>query len=499
MKKLATLALLLGMLSGRAFAQDAADSAKKDPTPAQLQEMKRALEAQQQQIEKLKQEAAERDKALEQMQKLVQEQLTQTEEAAKKAEQAAQSAQTSAQAAQTSVVELPPQGTILPASLSSSIEPMLQATNPATGVVTPPWAVLKISDTVNFRFGSVIQPTFEALQDANSKGYSQNMYLRRARFNVLATLPEGVTVFFQTDDPRVGNAGVNGQKNINTGFLIQDAYAQWNFLGKAMAVQAGLFLIPTERQVLTSVATFLALDLPTWSQQQGTVEEANGGRDYGVGFNGALLGDHLTYRTGVFAGYRAPTSPQEAPLGPAAGSRNPLYYAGRVQYDFFDTETGYAYVGTYLGKKKVLAIAGFGQGQGSYKGYGGDVFFDWPIADGALTAEADYIHYDGHQFTYNVNGTPATLPEQDSLYTNVGWYFCDAKIQPFARYEFLNFATVANEPKEQQRFGGGFNYYVYGQNFKIVPYYERIIPKVQPATAAIKDTNRFVLEFQGSF
>jgi hypothetical protein len=40
---------------------------------------------------------------------------------------------------------------------------------------------------------------------------------------------------------------------------------------------------------------------------------------------------------------------------------------------------------------------------------------------------------------------------------------------------------------------------VFGQNFKIVGYYERIMPKVQPATALIKDFNRFVMEWQGSF
>jgi len=501
MKKLATLALLLAMLSGRAFAQDATDS-KKDPTPAQLQEMKRALEAQQQQIEKLKQEAAERDKALEQMQKQVQDQLNQTEAAAARAKDAAESAQTSAQAAQVPPpVALPEKPGLFNASLANSIEPMLQQPNPATSMNTPPWAVLKISDNVNFRFGAVLQPTFEALQDANSKGYEQNFYLRRARFNVLATLPEGITVFFQTDDPRVGNAGATGVKNINSGFLIQDAWAQWAFGGKAVALQAGLFLVPTVRQVLTSVSTFLSLDLPTWAQQEGTVEEANGGRDYGVGLNGALLGEHLTYRVGVFSGYRDLPSPLPAPLGPAAGSRNPPRIAGRLQYDFCDTEYVYAYNGTSLGKKKVIAIAAVGDGQGDYKGYGGDFFLDWPVGPGAVTAEVDYMHFNARPFIYEI-GTPpvpTTLPEQDTVFADAGYYFSDLKLQPFARYETLNYDLITNLAKEQTRYGGGFNYYVFGQNFKMTAYYERIVPKVQPTTAAIKDLNRFVFQWQGSF
>jgi hypothetical protein len=176
-------------------------------------------------------------------------------------------------------------------------------------------------------------------------------------------------------------------------------------------------------------------------------------------------------------------------------------FAGRVQYDVFDTEYVYSYVGTNLGKKKVLAFAGWWQGQNGYKGYGGDAFFDWPVLDGdAITVEADYMHYDGHGQIFNDNGTNNVLPEQYSVYANAGYYLCKFKLQPFVRYEFLKFTDdLINAARAQQRAGFGFNYYVYGQNFKIVPYFERIFPKNQPLTAQIKDFNRFVLELQGSF
>jgi len=58
---------------------------------------------------------------------------------------------------------------------------------------------------------------------------------------------------------------------------------------------------------------------------------------------------------------------------------------------------------------------------------------------------------------------------------------------------------ISNLAKEQTRYGGGLNYYVYGQNFKMTAYYERIVPKVMPTTAQIKDLNRFVVQWQGSF
>jgi hypothetical protein len=500
MKKLGTLVLALLMLSGRALAQDSKEPAK-DPTIDQLKEMQRSLAEQQEQIQKLRQEAAQRDEALREMQQKVQKQL---DEAQATADKAAAQAQAQAQPAAAGAQK----AGVFPAAFEKSAAPVLAQTASNTQAVfsssdpqaaPPPWAMLKMADNVSFRFGGVLQPTVDFTQDPNSEGYSQNYYLRRARFNVQANLPAGVTVFFQTDDPRVGNAGTNGAKNINSGFLIQDAWAQWAFLGKAMSLQAGLFLVPTERQVLTSVATFLALDLPTWSQQENATEEANGGRDYGVGLNGALLGDKLTYRFGVFSGYRDVTHPLTAPLGAAAGSRNPPRIAGRLQYDFFDTEYVYSYAGTNLGKKKILAIAGGGDSQGNYKAYFADAFFDWPVGPGAVTVEGDYMHEQANPQIYNIGGTPTTLPEQDTFYTNAGYYFCDFKIQPFFRYEFLNYARPIDIAKEQTRIGGGINYYVLWQNFKITAYYEKIEPKVKPATAAIQDLNRFVMQFQGSF
>ena len=78
-----------------------------------------------------------------------------------------------------------------------------------------PQAILRISDSVYFRFGLQIQPTYEALQDPDGGGYSQNFYLRRARFLLLGSLGHGVSVFMQTDAPRLGYSGVTGVKNIN--------------------------------------------------------------------------------------------------------------------------------------------------------------------------------------------------------------------------------------------------------------------------------------------
>src|SRR5215472_6943442 len=76
---------------------------------------------------------------------------------------------------------------------------------PATGQV-----VVKVNDVVNFRFGALLQGWGDWTQDANSGGYSQNFFLRRVRFILLANVAPGVSVFYQTDNARVGNAGATG-------------------------------------------------------------------------------------------------------------------------------------------------------------------------------------------------------------------------------------------------------------------------------------------------
>jgi hypothetical protein len=363
----------------------------------------------------------------------------------------------------------------------------------------PPLALLRFGDST-LRLGALLQPTYDAIQDVNSGGYSQNFYLRRARFYVLGKLGkkvgEGVQeveFLFLVLNARAGNAAPPaGTKNTGTtGFQIQDAYGQWAFGGNAIALQAGLFWVPTVRQTLTRPSAFLALDTATWATQQSAALGAAAGRDYGVGLNGYLLDDHIVYRAGVFSGNRQPSTSQPAPPGPAACCRNSPRFAGRVMYEFFDSEKGYLYAGTYQGTRKVVAVGAVADTQGSYEGFGGDVFVDWPVGPDALTYEADYIHYSGWGKFYS-----ASIPEQETLWMNAGWYFGALQLQPFARYEFLHYGDAANASKAQERFGGGFNYYVMGQNFKITPYYERILPKVQPPTAKQKDANRFVIQFQ---
>jgi hypothetical protein len=353
--------------------------------------------------------------------------------------------------------------------------------------------VVKVNDNVNFRFGLQLQGWADWTQDANSEGYSQNMFLRRIRFILAANVAPGVSIFYQTDNPRAGNAGADGNKIINTGFLTQDAFVEWKILGDALMADGGLYLVPTSRNGLTSTQSFLAFDLGTWALQSNTLEKGNGGRDYGFGLKGYLVGDHLEYRAAVFSGNRFGTTPQTAPLGPAAGSRNSFRLAGRLQYDFFDTEKGYVYAGTFRGTKKIVAVGTWGDTQGDFRAFGGDFVVDWPIGKDAIKAEVDIDHFDGGR------AFVATLPEQNDVYADIGYYFDVIKLQPFGVYQSLNFTTDATKGRDQERYGGGLNWYISGQNLKLSVLWERIVPKTKPVTAKIKDTNHIAVQLQAVY
>ena len=352
--------------------------------------------------------------------------------------------------------------------------------------------VIKVNDDVGFRLGILLQGWADWTQDPVSQGYVQNFFLRRLRFIVAGTVARNVTFFYQTDNPRVGNAGTAGTKSLDTGFRPQDAFAEWKIAGDKVMLDAGLFYTPQSRGVLNSSSSTVSFDAPTFGQQQVTSTQGSAGRDVGFGLKGYLAGDHLEYRAGVFDGQRQAATTQ------GASSRNSPRVAARLQYDFFDTEKGYTYVGTNRGAKKILAVGAWGDTQGDFESYGADVMADIPIGKNAVTAEADTLLYDGgRQFQQIVGGvvTPL-LPRQHVFFAQGGFYFHTFQVQPFVRYERLDFSESRFQTGDQQRYSGGLNWYVSGQNLKVTAFYERIAPKTKPAAARIKDSNHVGMQLQ---
>jgi len=349
-------------------------------------------------------------------------------------------------------------------------------------------AVLKVNDTVNFKFGMLLQAwaDWQELSDANGNtaGYQQNLFIRRARFLFAGQLTKDVSFFLDTENANLGKNPKNTTgTQLGTGFQLLDFYGEWK-IATEFQLQGGLILIPLCRNCNESAASQLTLDYGSFSFQESAVTGSTIGRDTGFQVKGYLLDGRLEYRAGAYQGARQ------------TGSKNPFRFTGRLAYNFLDKEQVQFYAGTYLAAKKVLALgAGYDtQGGGaevagekkSYRAYAFDGFLNLPFGKNALTAEIDFINYSG-------GTTFTTLFHQDTFLAQAGFYFGIPKVMPFFRYEEQSFRDPAREVGNNRNIQAGLTWYPYGQNFKLTgAWTERKKPN-DPKTAT---TSEFTLQMQ---
>jgi hypothetical protein len=333
----------------------------------------------------------------------------------------------------------------------------------------PPMAVLKVSDDTWFRLGFLIQPQADILQQAESRGYAQNYFIRRIRMILGGSLVKDVTFFFETDAPNLGKS-VEGKKTAST-VIVQDGYLEWKIFNQ-LQLGGGRFLVPLARNTLQSAASLYALDYGSYSFLFSTPAQNTVGRDDGFHVRGYFLNDHLEYRGGIFQGLRDPS-----------GRQAPRFMA-RLNFNLFDTETGYFYAGTNFGKKKILAFGGSYDRQKDYWAAAGDSMLDWPVPGGhVVTAQADYIHYDG-------GTTFTTLPKQDTVHFE-GGFAVKAVLAPYGIFEWKDVADTS--AGDEKRYGGGLAWFRNGHNFNVKAQYLRIEP------TRGQFLNEFTVQVQGFF
>lgn len=343
-------------------------------------------------------------------------------------------------------------------------------------------ALVKVNDDVFFRLGIQFQFWGDWQQDTSPAGtYQQNLYFRRARFQLAGQTSKDVSFFFQTDNPNLGKstqtvAGGAGAKALGAGFIIQDAWVEWK-IANEFRLDAGLFLVPFCRNCLQSTLSYTTLDISPLAALANAVTQSSGTRDTGFGAKGYLLGDRLEYRAYVFSGARD------------VGVKNSFRYSGRVQYDFLDTETGYVYSGLNMGKKKIFAIGAGSDNQSNFHAYSGDAFFDLPVGTvGSVAGQAAWYHYDGEdRFT--------ALPRQNDYLGELGFYVAGLKLEPFAQYHKIDFSDAVNTNNGQERYQGGLTYFIYGHNLKFTGAFTRLVPK----SPTIPCTNEITVQLQAYY
>jgi hypothetical protein len=346
--------------------------------------------------------------------------------------------------------------------IAYAIAALLVAALPASAQI-----VIKGDDDVNFKLGVLGQFQADTISNPDPESNANNLFARRLRLLFGGQVAKNVSFFIETDAPNLGKT-VSGVKDIQPPVLVQDAYVEVRFTD-AFMVDAGLMFIPFSRNGLQSAATLLPIDYGAYTFSDSAPTQSTTGRDTGFQARGYFAGNRLEYRIGVFQGVRN------------AGSDNAFRYAGRVQYNALDTESGFFYTGTYLGKKNILAVGGAFDVQENFHGYDADAFFDHPLGPGALTAQFDYNHYDG-------GTTLTTLPKQNDVLFEAGYLIRSLKVTPLVQIAHRDITDQSQG--DERRVAVGANYWWAGHNANVKGLYTRIAP------AGLATQNEFTLQLQ---
>lgn len=348
-------------------------------------------------------------------------------------------------------------------------------------LASPSWAGIKmeIDEQTKGEVGIWMQTWFQWVEDGKGEENLNDFILRRAYLYLKGQVTDQVSFFTHVASDKVGQEGLdNPSIGLGTGVAWRDLWITLK-LHEHLKIQMGRMYVPLTRNYgTTSTKCMLTADLPflQGGSRGGIFYAQKVGRDDSLTIWGNPLDGLLQYRFMISEGVEGDNNPEDS-----------LRFVGRIALSLLEPETSWFNKGTYLGKKKVLSLGLGFQSQddltlGGVQGedndvWTGDVFFDHPVGDGAVTFEAAYIDIE------NVTGGAAPLyhdmeagDDAKNWYINAGYLLPGSigpgRLQPYVRYE-----TVDVDKKNETDFwSGGFNYYLKGHNAKLTADYMHVDP-----------------------
>jgi hypothetical protein len=350
-------------------------------------------------------------------------------------------------------------------------------------------AVLKVNDSVSVRFGFLSQTWADFSQNVRQdSSIAQNIFERRLRFIMGVQVGPHLSFFFQTDNPNLGRSGPGFTKTLGGGFITQDAYVEVKpGRSNALLLDAGLQYVPFCRNCMESAATILPMDLGAYSYLQNGGTASSGGRDVGFVGRGLLFGDRLEYRAGLFSGARLVMAPG------VQTATNSLRGAGRVQVQLLEPEApAYSYPGNYLGRKRVLSVGAALDAQSSYRGIAVDGFLSLPVGSDGITAQVNFIRYDGRELI-------PSLPEQETFEAEAGYHVNGPKLTPWLKFETRSYDAAARSAsfQDERRFQVGGTWYVMGSNLNLKAGYG--VAKLDRLDGSALTQNGFTFQLQAFY
>ena len=326
-------------------------------------------------------------------------------------------------------------------------------------------------DSHKIKAGMRVQAWYQYVEDGKGDNHDKalnDFMVRRAYFYIKGQATEKVGFFAHLAADRIGQDGLDKPSvGLGSGFAVRDAWVNYKF-NDACTFQIGRMYIPFTRFFGTeSTFGLLTLELPF---TQGGVRGApfftsKVGRDDGVVIWGNPFGGLLQYRLGVSEGVEKSTENPD----------DNLRFTGRISVNLLEPEKGWYNKGSYLGKKKVLAMgAGYdyqpdltldGMDNQNNEAWTADVFFDHPVGEGAVTAELSYVNLKNSTqtmgFSRLVKGKDAQI-----YYIQAGYLFPGqigpGRVQPYFRYEHMD---VKDAPDTSFPCAG-VNYFIKGHSAK---------------------------------
>ncbi len=300
---------------------------------------------------------------------------------------------------------------------------------------------------------------------------------RRAYLSVSGTMTPKLSFFLHYAGDRIGQEGLdNSSLGLGSGMALRDGWVNYKVLGNDFMIQAGRMYVPFTRNYgTTSTKSLLTTELD-WGQgglRSGILYPQKVGRDDSVTLWGNIFEDKLQYRFMVGEGVESS----------AMNPDDRLRFAGRLSFNLFDTETGWFNAGTYLEKKKILAIGGgfdfqpdlvpdsaMDGAKRNYEAYTADVHLDVPLESCAITAELAWITLRNVVNTVTWSGLSAGT--DGDIYTAKAGVLLAGNIQPFVHYELI--APDADNTDDTTVYGVGCNYYLKGPANKLTLEYSNV-------------------------
>jgi hypothetical protein len=330
-------------------------------------------------------------------------------------------------------------------------------------------AVIEGKDST-LRIGFLAQPSFESIgASPRLEGTSQNLFLRRLRLMMTGNLGTKFEYFIATDDPNLGKGQADGTK-VNGGFVIADAVLTYKITEK-IRLDSGLIIVP-----LSHISTQAAVNLQSWDFAANTFLQSgplgsSTNRDGGVQVRGIVgkTQGNLEFRVGVFQGKRSGQINASDVANGKVSANNSLRFAGRAQWNFFDSEGGLFLGGTYLGAKKILSVGIGHDRQDDYSATAFDVFVDLPIGKNWVTGQFDHVEWDGKTWLPG-------LAKQTTDFAELGYRFAEYKLSPMVRYESKKMDNSALN-QDETRYGAGLAWWFKGHQNNLKLFYTRVDPK----------------------